>query len=214
MGYAEKNLAPGESILHRARYHWVFYRVSLLFLLLAVLLGASALYASRVSPAEGIARPVGWLALVFALFAAISFLFRRVRASTDEFVVTDRRVMLKTGIFAREIEQVPVEKIQDVKVQQGVFGRMLGYGTVLLETASERMGMLTFPDISAPEAFRNALWGHLPGNATAGAGKAASAAPSHLSPKERLAELENLRQQGLVTTEEYAAKRSEILSHL
>ena len=70
--------------------------------------------------------------------------------------------------------------------------------------------MLTFPDIARPEALRNALWGRAP---DAAAAPAVSAATSR-SAKERLAELENLRQQGLVSQEEYAAKKAEILSHL
>src|SRR5437667_6302771 len=67
MGYAEKNLAPGETILHRARYHWIFYRVPLLLLLLAVLLGIASFYATQKAPGEGVARPVGFLALGFAV---------------------------------------------------------------------------------------------------------------------------------------------------
>src|SRR6266496_911998 len=185
MGYAEKNLAPGESILHRARYHWIFYRVPLLLFLLAVLLGAASLYASKKAPDEGVSVPVGYLALGFAVVALVVFLARRVRAGADEFVVTNRRVMKKTGLVAREIEQVPVEKIQDVTVEQGVLGRMLGYGTVLLETASERMGMLAFPDISRPEAFRNALWGRTPDAAPAAA-PPAPAPPANRPPRERL----------------------------
>jgi len=210
MGYAEKNLAPGETILHRARYHWIFYHLPLLLLLLAVLLGIASFYATQKAPGEGVARPVGLLALGFAVLAAILFLARRIRASADEFVVTNRRVMRKTGLVAREIEQVPVEKIQDVTIEQGVLGRLLGYGTVLVETASDRMGMVAFPDIARPEAFRNALWGRAPDSGPA----IAASAPASRSPRERLAELENLRQQGLVSQQEYAAKRTEILSHL
>lgn len=211
MGYAEKNLAPGESILYRARYHWIFYRVSLLLFVLAILLASSALYASRDASGHDVARLVGWAATGFAVLALVLYLARRIRASADEFVVTNRRVMCKTGLFAREAEQVPIEKIQDVTVEQGVFARMLGYGTVLLETASERRGMLAFPDIARPEAFRNALWGRPLDSAAPAAPTSAAAG---LTPRQRLAELENLKQQGLVSQEEYAAKRSEILSHL
>src|SRR6266849_4787360 len=132
---------------------------------------------SRSRPARASRVPWVFLALGFAALAAVLFLARRIRASADEFVVTNRRVMRKTGLVAREIEQVPVEKIQDVTVEQGVLGRLLGYGTVLVETASERMGMLAFPDIARPEAFRNALWGRAAdsGAATAASSPAASA---------------------------------------
>ncbi len=209
MGYAEKNLAPGESILHRARYHWIFYRTAFLLLSLAVLLTVAAIYAAWKSPDDGqLARIVGWAALVFLGLSALDFLFRWIRASSDEFVVTTRRVIRKVGVVAREVEQAPLEKIQDVTVEQGWLARLLNFGTVTLETASER-GTLTFPRIRGPEAFRNALWGQaLP------APPGPSAAGLSVSAEERLAKLENLRERGLVSQEEYASKRREILSSL
>ena len=48
---------------------------------------------------------------------------------------------------------------------------MLGYGDVVVETASERLGAFTFDLISAPEAFRNAIWGHAPTVGGPGAGR-------------------------------------------
>lgn len=209
MGYAERNLAPGEAILHRARYHWVFYRFSIAVLVLAAALGAASLYAGRAQAGDEVGRPLGLLAAAFVVVALVAFLGLRVRAALDEFVVTNRRVIRKVGVFAREIQQAPLEKIQDITIEQGVFGRMLGYGTVIVETASEK-GMLVFPAIAAPESFRNHVWGQAPAKPEAVA--AAAAAPAPL--QARLEELENLKQRGLVSAEEYAAKRQEILSHL
>ena len=209
MGYAEKNLVPGETITMRARYHWTIYRVPLLLLILAILLGAASLYSGHVSAESGVARPVGVLAAVFLGIAVLALLLRWIRAEADEFVVTNRRVIRKVGIVAREIEQAPLEKIQDITVDQGYIARMLDYGTVTLETASER-GSLTFPRISRPESFRNALWGQAPvALATPAAGPGGRPVA-----RERLAELESLKQQGLVSDQEYATKRREILSGL
>ncbi len=214
MGYAEKNLAPGEAIVLRARYHWIIYRAAITLLVFSVLLGAASLYASRASPGSGVARPVGILALAFLVLGGLGLLLRWIRAEADEFVATNRRVIRKVGIFAREIEQAPLEKIQDITVDQGVMGRLLNYGTVVIETASER-GSMTFPRIARPESFRNALWGQSP------AASPPSAAPppaadrvARPGTRERLAELESLRQQGLLSDEEYASKRREILTGL
>jgi membrane protein YdbS with pleckstrin-like domain len=212
MGYAEKNLAPGETILHRARYHWVFYRFSIAVLVLAGLLGASSLYARRAQAGEEVGRPLALLAAVFVAIALVSFLARRVRANVDEFVVTNRRVIRKVGLMAREIQQAPLEKIQDITIEQGVLGRMLGYGTVIVETASEK-GMLVFPAIAAPETFRNHVWGQAPAKPDVAASGASSGTPA-AAVRARLEELEGLKQRGLVSQEEYAAKRQEILSHL
>jgi uncharacterized membrane protein YdbT with pleckstrin-like domain len=213
MGYADKSLAPGETVLYRARYHWVFYRSGLVVLILAVLLGAASLYATRTAPGAGVAQPVGYLALGFAGLAAVLLAARSIRARNDEFVVTDRRVLRSVGLLSKEHEQAPIEKIQDITVTQGLIGRLLGYGDVSLETASER-GTLVFPMIAEPEAFRTAIWGRPRPDATpAAAGPAAPASPATATAA-RLEELENLRRKGMVSETEYAGKRREILSGL
>lgn len=206
MGYAERNLAPGEVILYRAHYHWILYKTAALLLVLAVLLGLSAFYASSVvrNPETGVW--IAILAVVFLVLAAFAFLLRWIRARADEFILTSHRVIRKVGLIAREIQQAPVSKIQDITVEQGYVGRLLGYGSVVLETASET-GRLAFPLLSNPEAFRNQLWGQ--GNVT----DPAVAEPGRAASR-RLSELEELRRQGLVTAEEYQAKRREIVERL
>lgn len=211
MGYAERNLAPGESIVYRARYHWIFYRSALLVLLLAAILGASALYASKTSPDAGVARPVLFLALGFAGIGVILLAARALRASNDEFVVTERRVMRSVGLLSREHEQAPIEKIQDITVMQSVLGRMLGYGDVSLETASER-GTLLFPAIASPEGLRSAIWARTGVAASPAAATAATAARPETAA--RMEELESLRRRGMVSEAEYAAKRRDILDRL
>lgn len=213
MSYAEKNLVPGETIVYRARYHWIIYRTALLLLFLAVLLAASAIYAAKVSPDEEIAKYTAMASVGFLVLAGIAALMKRIHASSIEFVVTNRRVIRKAGILAREIEQAPLEKIQDITVEQGLWGRLLNFGTVSLETASER-GTLVFSSISHPEGLRNALWGQSPAAGAPPPAAVAATAPGGMPARERLAELDRLKQQGLVSEEEYAAKRREILAHL
>src|SRR6058998_3083382 len=89
MSYAEKNLAPGESITYRARYHWIFYRTTLALLLAAAAFG---LLWKRLAP-ESSSRIFGIVAIALLVGAGIHFLARRIRASADEFVVTTRRVI-------------------------------------------------------------------------------------------------------------------------
>jgi membrane protein YdbS with pleckstrin-like domain len=214
MSYAEKNLAPGETIVHRARYHWVYYRTSLALLLVAAVFGLWRWIAGNRLGSTGGSTIFGYVALFFFAAAVATFSLRRVRAAADEFVVTNRRVMRKVGLFAREAEQAPIEKIQDVTLDQGVIARLLGYGTVVLETASER-GRIVFPDISGPEAFRNAIWGQSAGPAAATTAVLPSPLPSATpTTAERLKQLEDLRTRGLLSTEEYVRKREEILKSL
>jgi uncharacterized membrane protein YdbT with pleckstrin-like domain len=211
MGYAEKNLAAGETILYRARYHWVFYSFVVIVLVLAAGLGFAALHARNAPAGEEVGRLLGWLAAAFVVIGLVWFLARRIRVSMDEFVVTNRRVIRRVGLFAREVQNAPLEKIQDIKVEQGMFARMLGYGTVTVETASEN-GMLVFPKIAAPEGLRTHIWRQAPPATPVPA--AVEASPATPTQSTRLEELEQLKQKGLVSQEEYAEKRQEILSHL
>ena len=212
MSYAEKNLAPGESIVYRARYHWIYYRTALALLLVSAVFGLWWRLAGNSLGSPGSAAVFRNLALLFLGAAAVVFVVRRIRNSADEFVVTNRRVMRKVGIFAREAEHAPIEKIQDVTLDQGVTARLLGYGTVILETASER-GRIVFPDIARPEAFRNAIWGQSTAASSASAPLVATATAAPAA-AQRLSELEDLRTRGLLSTEEYARKREEILKAL
>jgi membrane protein YdbS with pleckstrin-like domain len=214
MSYAEKNLAPGETIVYRARYHWIYYRTALAFLLVSAVFGLWWWLAGSLPGAQPASPVFGNLALLFLGAAVASFLIRRIRNAADEFVVTNRRVVRKVGLFAREAEHAPIEKIQDITIEQGVMARLLGYGNVALETASER-GRIVFPDIARPEAFRNAIWGQ--GSAAVGTPGTAPPLPAPAAPPpaaQRLSELEDLRTRGLLSTEEYARKREEILKSL
>ena len=211
MTYAEKNLAPGEHIVYRARYHWVIYRTALLFAALAVLLAAASVYASRTAPDEPVGRYARLVSLGFLVLAAVVWLARKTRAAADEFVITNRRVIRKVGLVSREIQQAPLDRIQDVTVDQGVFGRLLGYGHVMLETASER-GSFVFPTLADPEAFRNRLWGRDPSADAPEAAPTPSAGVE--SAARRLADLEEMRRRGLLTTDEYLAKRKQIVEGL
>jgi len=213
MGYVEKNLAPGETVRYRARYHWITYRGVLILLLFAALLGLSSLYAQKASPEEGaLPRAVAFLSLAFLFFALVAYVLRKVRASADEYVVTSRRVVRKYGLISHEVEQALLEKIQDITIRQGLMARLLGYGTVVVETASET-GRIVFADIAGPESLRAALWGEQAAPSRPAVSPAPST-PARPTARERLAELDDLKARGLLTPEEYGAKREEILSAL
>lgn len=49
---------------------------------------------------------------------------------TDEFAITNKRVIIKTGLISRKTFEMNHSKIESVNVEQGVLGRLLGYGTI------------------------------------------------------------------------------------
>jgi membrane protein YdbS with pleckstrin-like domain len=220
MTYAEKQLAPGEKILYRAKYHWIFYGRAIVLLLVSI--AASVLTLTLESKGAGPthSKVSTSAAAAFLLAALVLFAVRGLRARSDEFVVTDRRILHKIGIFAHETRQCPLERIQDVTVDQSFWGRLLGYGDLGIETASER-GQILFPTIRHPEALRTAIWTHVgPGGVSTphppGADRT-SGVPGAVvrgSAADRLAELNDLRNKGLLTPEEFEAKRRAVVSDL
>jgi uncharacterized membrane protein YdbT with pleckstrin-like domain len=71
---------------------------------------------------------------------------------TDEFAVTNRRVIVKTGLISRKTLEMNLSKIESVNVDQSIFGRLLGYGTItIIGTGGTRE---SFPNISEPLLFR------------------------------------------------------------
>jgi len=128
MGYAERVLQPGETIAYRARLHWVIYGLGLILLALAV--GAALAAVALKNETER----VGLLFVaVVALFLGV---FQIVRAwlwqVNTEITVTTRRIIYKTGFISRNTVEMNLDKVESVLVQQGLTGRLLDYGTVIV----------------------------------------------------------------------------------
>jgi len=87
------------------------------------------------------------LRAIFTLFIAPS-----LDRYTDEFAVTNKRVIVKTGLISRKTLEMNLSKIESVNVAQSIFGRLLGYGTItIIGTGGTRE---SFPNISNPLLFR------------------------------------------------------------
>lgn len=215
MKYAEKQLAPGETILYRARYHWIFYGRAIAVLLASIAFSGAAIVLAGRGSAHEIVGAARYAALAAFALALVLFVARGIRARTDEFVVTDRRILHKIGVFAHETRQCPLERIQDVTVDQSFWGRLLGYGDLAIETASER-GQIVFPTIEHPETLRTAIWTHVGtgGVTVPGSPDAPAPAARTSTPAQRLAELTDLKNRGLITPEEFEAKRREAVRAL
>jgi uncharacterized membrane protein YdbT with pleckstrin-like domain len=121
MGYVEDNLMPDEAVIYRAKLHWIIYAFAAFWLGLAALLLLSSAFVDRAFL---------MFALPFGFIGACLFLVRWVRAKTSEFAVTDRRVLIKVGVLRRRSLEVLIDKVEGIGVDQSLFGRMLGYGTI------------------------------------------------------------------------------------
>jgi len=150
MSYVQSVLQPGEEIRYRAGLHWVLYIPGLLFAVAALIV----LLATR----NG-AYAFFWL-IVEVILALIAFylLFNAwFERWTTEIAVTNRRVIYKTGFIRRETNEMHMDKVESVRVDQSILGRLLDYGDVtVLGTGT---GFETLTRVGAPLELRNHITG-------------------------------------------------------
>ena len=85
----------------------------------------------------------------------VTILFPIIRQWTTEFAVTTRRIVAKEGWLARRTIELNFDKVESVGVDQGVIGRLLNYGTIIV-TASGGTREI-FPHVADPMALRKAV---------------------------------------------------------
>ncbi|HLQ78859.1 MAG TPA: PH domain-containing protein [Terriglobia bacterium] len=155
MGYIENNLISGETITYRARLHWIlFLKPGLLSLVFVAIAAVLFYYAYQDSAPEYTTRmeQVGAVLIVAALIPLIA---AAVRRSAPEYVITNKRVIMKTGLVQNQTEEMFLNKIESIGVDQSVSGRMLGYGTIVIRGTGGSWE--PFVRVSAPLEFRRQI---------------------------------------------------------
>lgn len=97
-----------------------------------------------------------WLIFLGVFIVGIVFFIRDVvNMRTTEFAVTDRRVVLKRGLFTLRTQEIDVHSIEGVRLDQTFWGRVLGFGSLVVTGTGE--ARIVFPTMADPVAFRRAI---------------------------------------------------------
>jgi uncharacterized membrane protein YdbT with pleckstrin-like domain len=267
MSYARNLLSRGEEVVHQSRQHWfaVIARTWLWILLAIVSLAIVIFLLSGSEPLgnetiDGILT-IGAVVLLLVAGAFVGLVIWDWR--NQEWMVTTRRVIRAEGVLNKSMADSSLEKINDARLDQSVFGRIFGFGTLDILTAAEEFGganVADFPMIADPIEFKKAMLDQKemlerpdlarpryqrsdappemqraePMAPRAGsdrvaihdagsAGQPAPPAPSGQAPERRtsadelgttLERLAGLRDRGLITVEEYDAKKRELLERM
>lgn len=125
MSYASKHLIPDEKLLYETRLSWVvlFWPVIVPSLILAGI-GGYILYAQADTDVK---KEIGWGLLAVAL---IIFLIGLTKRNATEMAVTNKRVLIKQGVFSRRTLEILLQKIESIAVDESMWGRILGFGSV------------------------------------------------------------------------------------
>ena len=156
MSYVENNLIPGEKLMYRTGVHWsVLFGPAIIALILAVPTMAILAFRDEIV-AKGISvNAADIAAAAFIVVAMAIFGYSVVQKNATEIAVTDRRVIIKTGMASRRSLEIMLAKVESIGIDETLMGRMLGYGTVVIHGTGGTPE--PFRKIAHPSEFRMAV---------------------------------------------------------
>ena len=226
MPFPLRLLGDGEELVAEFRPHWSFLGWPLVSLLASV-----GLTIGVVGAFPG--APIGVLYALAAVLCAgaIWLAWRCVRRMTTNLVVTTTRVVRSTGVLSRRNLEIRLERINELSYHQSIGGRILRSGEVLIEVGGET-GTVVLDHVPRPAVVQSVIsaqvsdwhrrmWtpsshSHVPSPDTppAGVPLRGSGGIEGSTAAERLVQLDELRRRGIVSAEEYAVKKKELLHEL
>ena len=230
--YADRLLSEGEDVVLRTRQHWLALLMKAGYPILLFIAGLVLLFLSQY--VSGTVHDVVGYAVIGAIVISLLWLLKvYITWYSEDYLVTNRRVIKVEGIINKRSADSSLEKINDAVLEQDLLGRMLNYGDLDILTAADvavdRYRMLN----RAPEFKRQMLnqkhdlEGEFSRPLPSPPLRSAPAAPPAAAPPaparremtadevtRALAGLADLRDRGAISPEEYEAKKSDLLARL
>jgi uncharacterized membrane protein YdbT with pleckstrin-like domain len=128
VSYIEDSLSAGERIESLFKLHWFAWVPVWLWILLAI--------------------PTIGLTLFVALYVYLQLRF-------TEQGVTNKRVILKKGVISRKTEEMKLTSIETVEIQQGIWGRIFGFGSV--KVTGRGISNLVYKGIDDPMSVKRQI---------------------------------------------------------
>jgi uncharacterized membrane protein YdbT with pleckstrin-like domain len=164
LSYAEKNLVAGETLLYQTRHHWIVLLGPVLVSLLLEIPGMVFLVESVVHKTPKLSAPgntdlgAGGLAIIglLLLLAGVAVLvFGLAKRNATEMAVTNKRVLIKTGLASRRTLDLMLARVESIAVEETFLGRIFGYGSVIVRGTGGTPE--AFFLIAHPQEFRRAV---------------------------------------------------------
>jgi len=205
--YVQSLLGDREAIVLVSRQHWFILVSSILLEIVAILF----IFAVTIAVAilYSLAAPLVALIGFLILLIPIATMTRDILSFTNrQFIVTNRRVMQIGGIFNKYVVDSSLEKVNDIMMTQSAFGRIFNYGDVQILTASE-MGANLFKRIEDPIRFKTAML-----NAKEKLERDGDGGRSHTDIPDLMAEIARLRQQGILSEDEFQRIKQDLITKI
>lgn len=166
MSYITKNLVEGETLIFETRHHWIVLLGPVLISLLLAVPGVMLLTGSMESKgnmgaaAADVNSAIGTQGMVLVggilfLVALVLFAYGLAKRNATEMGVTNRRVLIKTGLTSRRTLDMMLSKVESIAVSETFWGRLLGYGSVMVRGTGGTPE--SFLMIAHPQEFRQSV---------------------------------------------------------
>ena len=229
MTFPRRLLAQGEDVVIDLRPHWAFLGWPLVATIAAVVLLAGIDIALSAVPSGALDVLLGVVGI-----AALWLAGRVLRWITTSLVLTTTRIVQRSGVFGRRALEIRLDRVNELSYHQSLAGRVFRTGEVMVEMGGET-GVATFEHVPRPAAFQSLITEQISarhdarprpadtppaGGDTPPTGTPAVARPGRGGPAaspsvaDRLMQLGELRRRGLVSVEEFEAKKAELLRQL
>lgn len=140
-------LIPSERHAIEVRHHWAYLGAAILATIGFWIGGLIAL-------ALTIDLPILRAMCVFFLLFSLCWLAWQITEWWYErFVVTDRRVLMLTGVLTRKVAVMPLAKVTDLTYERSIAGRLLGYGSFIIESAGQQQALRRIRFLPEPLAL-------------------------------------------------------------
>ncbi len=201
--YLNSLLGERESILLVARQHWLVLLTEtiselLLALVVLVLIVVVSIFIG----------PLALLGLIILIVPVVSITKDILHWANRKYIITSRRVIQVSGVISKNVADSSLEKVNDVKLAQSFFGRLLGYGDIEILTASE-LGVNKISRINDPIGYKTAM---VNAKARLESGEDIRAAGGDIPAL--ISQLDGLRQKGVISEQEFQEKKAKLLSKI
>jgi uncharacterized membrane protein YdbT with pleckstrin-like domain len=201
MPFPSRLLNDDEEIVLDLHPHWWFLSGPVATVLVALVVTVAGY-------AEGVPAALQLVLVAAVLLSLIWLLGRYARWHTTSFVLTDDRLIHRTGVVSKHGREIPLDHINDISYRQTVFDRIIGAGDLSIESAGQR-GQEVFPDLPKPGLIQNEVYRLIERGKVRQADRMAG--HHELSIPEQIEKLDELRRRGALTQAEFEATKAELL---
>src|SRR5439155_24106757 len=98
-----------------------------------------------------------WVSVLLALALLLIPAYYHLKRNMIRYTVTDSKMEIDTGLIARTTRNIPLSKIQDVTVSASISQRVMGFGNIIVDNASEIGGTTILKNINNPRHYADLL---------------------------------------------------------